>query len=555
MNILNICRAAFLFPVLVFFLGPEKMAVSQNFPPMEISIHDTSATTGYYFIAPYASSPPYSYSHPQLILDRLGKVVWYRVFPGQPGNTTTYDFKIQPDKRMTYYSIVRKKYFVMDSTFMIKDSLDAANGFELDVHDLQFLPNGHYLLLALETRIRNLTGYHYFGVSHTTPGGANAQVTGVVIQEFDENKTLVWEWKGHDHFSFDDVDPLFLLNPNKVDWTHANAVEPDDDGNILLSCRHFDEITKINRQTGDIIWRLGGKRNQFTSPNDPLDFSGQHDIRRIGNGHITLLNNGTNNVPPLARALEFELDETSKTATRVWGYSYSNSVYSMAVGSHQALSNGNHLVDFGTIPDGYPWCVLVKPDTSVAMEISYSGSYTSYRAFHYESLPWELHRPSVDCYKSGNDFFLEAEPGHFQYLWSTGAITQSIQVTDTGEYWVFVPYGKGFVSSRHIVVTDISDPCLYLTGEAPTEQRSLTVSCVPNPIRDQASIFFDLPARSEISIDILDLAGRVRFTIPRAVFLPGKNQIPIDLSRFIKGIYFLRFIAGQSIITEKIIVE
>lgn len=551
------CRqcATILFLIHAFILFQGKNAFSQSFPPIEITIHDTAETEGYYFLAPYASSPPYSYTHPQLILDRLGQVVWYRIFSGPPSTTTTYDFKIQPDGRMTYYSIARKKFFVMDSTFMIKDSLDAANGFEIDVHDLQFLPDGHYLLLALETRTMDLTGYPFFGINHTMPGSANAQVNGVVIQEFDEDKTLVWEWKGHDHFAFNDVDPHFLFNPNKVDWTHANAVEQDDDGNILLSCRHFNEITKINRQTGAIIWRLGGKRNQFTSPNDSLNFSGQHDIRRISNGHITLLNNGTNNDPPLARALEFALDETSKTATRVWGYSYNNSVYSIAVGSHQTLSNGNHLIDFGTIPEGYPWLVLVKPDTSVAMEISYAGSYTSYRAFCYESLPWELPRPFVDCYHSGNDFFLEAEPGHPQYLWSTGATTQSIPITEPGEYWVFVPYGKGFVSSRHIVVSDISIPCLYLPVKEPAEQRSLTVSCVPNPARDRISILFDLPARSEISLDILDLAGQARITIPGVVFLPGKNQIPVDISQLIKGIYFLRFIAGQSVITEKIIVD
>ena len=555
MNLPYIRFSAFLFLIHAFSFIPEQKAVSQNFPPMEITIYDSTATEGYYFLAPYASSPPYNYTHPQLILDRHGKVIWYRIFSGLLQNTTTYDFKIQPDGRMTYYSLARKKYFVLDSTFTIKDSLDAANGFVLDVHDLQFLPNGHYLLLAQETRIMNLTGYHFFGLLHNAPGGANAQVIGVVIQEFDENKNIVWEWKGHDHFTFNDVDSLFLFSPNKVDWTHANAVELDDDGNILLSCRHFDEITKINRQTGQIIWRFGGKRNQFTSSNDPLKFSGQHDIRRISNGHITILNNGTYNVPPLASALEYDLDENGKNATRVWGYSYNSSVYSIAVGSHQALPNGKHLVDFGTIPDGFPWFVLVKPDKSVAMEISYSGSYTSYRAFNYDSLPWALTQPLVDCYKSGNDYFLEAEPGHSQYLWSTGATSQSIKITDPGEYWVYVPYGEGNISSRHIVVSNISDPCLFLSVTKPAERMPLSVNCVPNPVRDRANIIFDLPVKSEISFEILDLAARVRITIPSIVFTSGKNMIPVDLSQLEKGIYFLRFIAGQSVITEKIIVE
>ena len=36
-----------------------------------------------------------------------------------------------------------------------------------------------------------------------------------------------------------------------------------DDGHILLSSRRLSEITKINRQSGKIIWRLGGANNQF----------------------------------------------------------------------------------------------------------------------------------------------------------------------------------------------------------------------------------------------------------------------------------------------------
>jgi hypothetical protein len=332
-------------------------------------------------------------------------------------------------------------------------------------------------------------------------------------------------------------------------------VERDNDGNILLSCRHFNEITKIDRQTGAIIWRFGGKRNQFTCTNDPLKFSGQHDIRRITNGNITLLDNGTYGVPPLARALEYQLDESSKSATLVWDYSYNSSLFSNALGNHQVLSNGNHLIDFGATPDGLPWLVLVKPDKSLVMEISYAGSYTSYRAFNYDSLPWALTQPLIDCYKEGNDYFLEAEPGHSQYLWSTGDTSQTIQVTASGEYWVYVPYGEGNISTRHIVVSDTSQPCLYLPVTPPAEEMPLSVKCVPNPVRDQLKIMFDLREKSEISVEILDLSGRLRTSIPYTVFAPGQNMMPVDLSRLEHGIYFLRFITGQSITTKKIIVE
>ena len=109
------------------------------------------------------------------------------------------------------------------------------------------------------------------------------------MQEQDANKNVVFEWHSKDYFNFTEVDTMRLLNPANVDWTHFNAVELDDDGNILVSVRHFNEITKVNRSTGAVMWRLGGKMNQFTFTNDSTQFIGQHDIRRIANGNITIL--------------------------------------------------------------------------------------------------------------------------------------------------------------------------------------------------------------------------------------------------------------------------
>jgi hypothetical protein len=57
-----------------------------------------------------------------------------------------------------------------------------------------------------------------------------------------------------------------------VDWTHSNAVEFDYNGHLLLSSRPLNEITKINRQTGNVMWRFGGKYNNFTFIGDTVPF-------------------------------------------------------------------------------------------------------------------------------------------------------------------------------------------------------------------------------------------------------------------------------------------
>jgi arylsulfate sulfotransferase len=60
---------------------------------------------------------------------------------------------------------------------------------------------------------------------------------------------------------------------------------------FLVSCRHLDEITKIHRTTGEIIWRFGGSQNEFNFIND-YPFTHQHSIRSLGNNRYILFDNG-----------------------------------------------------------------------------------------------------------------------------------------------------------------------------------------------------------------------------------------------------------------------
>jgi hypothetical protein len=546
----------YLLLIVVAVWGLPVSGQTQNFPPLSIEIADSAATEGYYFLTPYTNTPPYVYDHVQLILDNYGRVIFYRVYPKGINPNSTIDFKLQPNGYMSYFNINRGKHFIMDSTFTVVDSIECVNGVDTDQHDLQFLADNHYLLFGTETRIMNLTSYHWFGVNHTLPGGANAQVFGVVIQEFDENKQLIWEWKGHDHYQFGDVDQKWLSNPNKVDWTHANSVERDQDGNILLSLRHFNEITKIDYATGNIIWRLGGKQNQFAFPNDPIRFTGQHDIRRVSDTSVSLFDNGQYTTPSLCRGIEYSLDENNKIATLVWEYIYDSSLFSVACGNHQYIQNGNHLVDFGfTNSGGYPWMVVVKPDKTKILEIKYPVGYISYRAFNYTSLPWQLNRPNVECQKSGSDYYLVAEEGLPEYLWSTGETTASIKISDTGEYWVFVPYGTGYIRSEIIRITDITNPCLFLSLPSQDVTDVLGITAIPNPAIHHCRILFNLPSDSKVLISLQTSLGIEVSQPVNGYFQAGKHEITLDVSTLKCGMYFLSMKADKTRIIRKMIVQ
>jgi hypothetical protein len=519
---------------------------AQSFPLLSVMIEDSAATEGYYFLTPYTSAFLSSYDHAQLILDKFGRIIFYRIIAKDLNLTPTIDFKLQPNGWMSYYNTNLSTHFIMDSTFTLIDSVTCTNGFQTNQHDLQILPDNHYLFFGNETRIMNLTSYHYFGINHTTPGGANAQVTGVVIQEFNEDKELVWEWKAHDHYQFGDVDPVWLLNPNKVDWTHANAVEKDHDGNILVSLRHFNEITKIDYSTGNILWRLGGKQNQFAFPNDPIRFTGQHDIRRVSDTSVSLFDNGQYTNPPMGRAVEYSLDESNKIATLVWEYIYDSSMYSGACGNHQYIENGNHLVDFGfTNVANLPWMVVVKPDKSKILEIGFPDGYISYRAFNYPTLPWQLNRPNIGCQKTGSDYYLVAEPGHPEYRWSTGDTTSSIQITGEGDYWVFVPYGSGYLSSEHMIITDLTNPCLPLGAPSEDKLTGISLSTIPNPATDHTRVLFHLPSDSQVTMSLSNLMGVEVLQFDKRNYPAGNHEIMMDVSALSRGIYFLTMVVSD----------
>jgi len=530
-----------------------QMAHLQNLPPVEITIFDSAATDGYFFMSPYTNGSFGAYNRSHMILDQYGNVIFYQIVTS-PNTNPTIDFKLQPDGRMSYFNTFKGRWYFMDSTFVVTDSIQCLN-YTSDQHDIQVLPNHHYLMFGEEMRIMDLSAYHWFGFTHTQPGSTTAQVTGVIIQEFDENKSLVWEWKSLDHYLFGDVDQRWLSNPNKVDWTHANSVEMDHDGNVLISLRHFNEITKIDHATGNIIWRLGGKQNQFLFPNDPLKFTGQHDIRRVSDTSISIFDNGQYTNPAMSRALEYALDETNKVATMAWEYIYDSTKYSLACGNHQYISNGNHLVDFGFWAGINPWMVVVKPDKTPVLKISFPNSFISYRAFNYLSLPWQLNRPVVNCQKIGETYYLEAEPGHSEYRWSTGATSQSIPITATGDYWVFVPYGVGYLSSERITITDPVKPCI-VTGINPTAVTEETALwCFPNPASVEVKIGFNLPSASHVVVTLVNELGTEVLGVVDADYPEGSHDVNANLSHLSRGIYILRMVTDQTLVTRKLIVR
>ncbi len=113
---------------------------------------------------------------------------------------------------------------------------------------------------------------------------------------------------------------------------------------------------KINRQTGDVMWRLGGAFNQFTfagvGTEEGLRQVAGNDFQRLPDGNYILFNNGNANGSRASQVHEYQLDETNKVATHVWQYVPTNNIATASRGSVQRLANGNTFIGWGVSTNG-----------------------------------------------------------------------------------------------------------------------------------------------------------------------------------------------------------
>ncbi|MEM7104142.1 MAG: arylsulfotransferase family protein [Bacteroidota bacterium] len=283
------------------------------------------------------------------------------------------------------------KFLVMDSAYQFVDTLQMQNGLTTDTHELILKSNGSFYGISYDQEIIDM--------SQLVPGGnPQANVTGVVIQEVDPNNNVLFEWRSWDHFDIMDAvhngtDSINFTAQN-VSYVHCNSIEIDPNGDLIISNRNMNEVTKISRTTGDIIWRMGGKNNQFTFIDDfPYGFTAQHDARLRPNGNLTLFDNGYFHQAPETRVVEYELDEVNLTATLVREIVSPIGVPSIRTGNAQSLPNGNLFIGWGR-PDASGTFIAAEYDQNdnIVFQLTTlqgGGFGYSYRAFKY---PW---RPEV----------------------------------------------------------------------------------------------------------------------------------------------------------------
>jgi len=307
-----------------------------------------------------------------------------------------WDFKVNYNNKLSYFDRSSRGWFIMDSLQNEVDSVYCLNGYTADNHDFLALSNGNYVLFAYDEQ-------PYAMDTVVTGGDPNATVEGLIIQELDPNHNVVFEWKSWDHFHVTDNAYMSPWTGANLNFIHANAIDIDFDGHFLVSCRGLDEITKIHRTTGEVIWRWGGSKNEFTFVND-YPFTHQHSIRSLGgnryllydNGNYSSLYTGTDN---FSRAVEYVLDTNLMKATKVWEFVHPDSLYTPSIGGVQRLPNGNTLINFGNLQLLNMGSIVTEVDTNnqIVFQLEYDDGGNLYRAQKFDWFFYTPPTPTWNC--------------------------------------------------------------------------------------------------------------------------------------------------------------
>lgn len=304
------------------------------------------------------------------IFDRDGVPVWW-----QKADNGTTDAKVLPDGTISWNSVeggatVTGAWDIRSlSGRLIRTIGDDG---VTDVHDLQLLPNGNYVIGEQTFRA---------GVDTTAYGGsASAAVLEYDIDEVTPEGDVVRSWSPADHIGLDETGRWWpeIIDGFFYDILHWNAVEVDG-RYMYLSFRHLDAIYKVDRRTGEIVWKLGGTETpeSLEVRRDPRDYpiGGQHDVRVLPNGTVTIHNNRTDLDDAVPRAERFRIDEDAGTATLVDSIADPKVDKAPCCGSARRLPDKSWLVSWGQ-----NWNVgAYDADGRVIYRLGILGSF-SYRA-------------------------------------------------------------------------------------------------------------------------------------------------------------------------------
>jgi len=329
-----------------------------------------------------------------MILDSKGRLVWFGPVPEQATDFRVQTYEGKPV--LTWWEgpptapvlgTGLGHGVIMDTSYHQIARVDASFGPDTaDLHEFLLTPEGTALITAYRVVPYDLS---------SLGGPVHGKVADSLIEEIDvKSGKVLFRWHSIGHIAFSES---YADLPPKTgdgsdtpwDYFHINSIEPEPDGNLLVSARNTHGVYEIDKKTGAVLWRLGGKKSTFTMGSG-TQFFWQHDARRHADGTITIFDDESSPAKlDHSRAIRLRLDLNAKTATLVSAYSVG--VLAPSQGNVQLLSNGDEFVGWGAVPR----MTEFSPTGKVVFDATFTDGDDSYRAYRFAWAGTPTTHPSI----------------------------------------------------------------------------------------------------------------------------------------------------------------
>ncbi|QIX25829.1 ArsR family transcriptional regulator [Nocardioides sp. JQ2195] len=312
-----------------------------------------------------------------LVLDNDGEPVWI-----EPEGQTITDLRVQTYRGkpvLTYWSgevavgTGIGAGHLLDESYQRVATVRGGQGSAADLHEFKLTERGTALLIGYPVVHRDLS---------EIGGPEDGYLYDCRVQEVDvATGEVLLDWRSLSHLdlaeSHEELGDTGGIDA-PYDPFHINSVEAHED-TLVLSARHTSALYSLDRRTGEIRWRMGGKNSDFEIAED-AEFASQHDARVHPDGTLTLFDNHGQSEDPagaVSAGLVLDLDEKKRTVTLRRAFR-NDDHYGYAMGSFELLEGGHRLVGWGTDPSLTEFDAEGTPVFGV--DGIGAGTYRAYRA-------------------------------------------------------------------------------------------------------------------------------------------------------------------------------
>ena len=347
-------------------------------PPAIDVLSRTTPTPGLVFLAPKRAGAQAG----PLIVDDRGETVWSAP---EIGADVAADLRVQTyegEPVLTWWEGQSAEgrgvgeLVIVDRNYHEVARLTTGNERDADFHEFRLTNEGTALLIAYGPEPADLSAIG---------GPQQGFEFESYVQEVDiATGDVLMEWSAGDHVPVSDTFSELSEREDgskdlPLDWFHANSVAPGPDGTLLVSARNTHAIYAIDRATGELRWRLGGKHRDITM-GPGAAFKWQHDAQWLAGNRISLFdNNASTTGGGPSRALILDVDPLARTASVVAKSRHPDGVSAGTQGNTQVLPGGGLFVGWGS--EGR------VTEFSEAGDVVFDATFApadSYRAYRFE---------------------------------------------------------------------------------------------------------------------------------------------------------------------------